>query len=370
MPKDTFLYMQVYMDLKEKIEQNVLPEGTKLPTDEELKEEYGVSIITVKKALTMLKEEGVVQRVPGVGSFVHGKKRAEEPGQTKQEVQAEPMPDSAAWKRIGLVLEHVSDAFGLDFVYHLDQMLYQKGYRLVVRFSYYSREKETEEIGFLMDSDISGLVVMPCHGVYYNSKILKLILEDFPVVMVDKKLEGISVPSVRTDNKEAVKRLLRELAKKGCRSIGLISAESIATSSIKERYDGFFEAQEELQLAGIPDCIVEIDENILVHEPSEKNVKHIAEYLKKHGAQVDSILCTEYSIMSALKRAAETTGFDLSAIRLACVDGPAGFQELHMKQDEAAMARHVAELLMQRIEGRRDAWDTEDVIVPAILLEC
>ncbi len=363
MPKDNFLYMQVYTDLKEKIEKNLLVEGAKLPTDEELKEEYRVSVITVKKALTMLKEEGFVQRVPGVGSFVHRQ------NQMEAAEQVESAADRVAWKRIGLVLEHVSDAFGLDLVYHLDQMLYQKGYRLIVRFSYYNREKETEEIGFLMDSDISGLVVMPCHGVYYNPQILKLILEDFPVVMIDKKLEGISVPSVRTDNKEAVKVLLRRLVKKGCRSIGLISTESIETSSVKERYDGFFEAQEELQIDCIPDCVVAFDENVFRHKPSEKNVESIAEYLKSHGADMDSIVCTEYSIIPALERAAETVGFDLSAIELACVDGPAGFRETHMKQDEAAMAKHVAELLLQRMEGQRDTWDTEDIMVPALLME-
>ena len=149
----------------------------------------------------------------------------------------------------------------------------------------------------------------------------------------------------------------------------MISTESVGTSSVKERYDGFFEAQEELQLDCIPDCVVVFDENVLEHKPSEKNVKRITEYLKKHGADMDSIVCTEYSIMPALESAAEAAGFDLSAVKLACVDGPAGFRELHMKQDEAAMAKHVAELLLQRMEGRKDAWDTEDVMVPALLLE-
>lgn len=367
MSKDNFLYMQVYTDLKEKIEKHVLAEGMKIPTDEELREEYQVSNITVKKALTMLKEEGLVQRVPGVGSFVRKQKEAEEKEEASE--QRNTLEKASEWKRIGLVLEHVSDAFGLDLMYHLDQLLYERGYRLVVRFSYYSREKETEEIDFLLDSGISGLIVMPCHGIYYNPEILKLILEEFPVVMIDKKLEGISVPSVRTDNKEAVKVLLRELAKKGCRSVGLISTESIGTSSVQERRAGFFEAQEELGLNVVPECVVDFDENVLEHVPSAKNVEEIAEFLKVYGMHMDSIVCTEYSIVPALEQAARMAGVKLyDKVKLACVDGPTGFRELHMKQDEAAMAKYVAELLLQKIESSGETRETADVMVPAILL--
>ena len=32
---------------------------------------------------------------------------------------------------------------------------------------------------------------MPCHGLYYNTAILKLVIEEFPMVLIDKKMEGI-----------------------------------------------------------------------------------------------------------------------------------------------------------------------------------
>lgn len=39
---------------------------------------------------------------------------------------------------------------------------------------------------------------MPCHGKYYNTGILKRVIEHFPMVLIDKQVEGIQVSSVRT----------------------------------------------------------------------------------------------------------------------------------------------------------------------------
>ena len=56
------------------------------------------------------------------------------------------------------------------------------------------------------------MIIMPCHGKNYSPAILQLYLDDFPVVLIDKKMKGIPVPSVRTDNKAATAALVRALA--------------------------------------------------------------------------------------------------------------------------------------------------------------
>lgn len=59
---------------------------------------------------------------------------------------------------------------------------------------------------------------MPCHGKYYNTGILKQVIEHFPMVLIDKQMEAIPVSSVRTDNYAAMKALvdyLERLEKNG-----------------------------------------------------------------------------------------------------------------------------------------------------------
>lgn len=63
-------YQEIYNDLKEKIRTNVYPAETSLPTEQQLQEIYDVSRDTVRKALAILTERGLIQKVQGRGSLV------------------------------------------------------------------------------------------------------------------------------------------------------------------------------------------------------------------------------------------------------------------------------------------------------------
>lgn len=64
------LYHQLQELLKEKIRGGYWKEGTKVPSERELMEEYQVSRATVRKALSELINEGLIHRKQGVGTFV------------------------------------------------------------------------------------------------------------------------------------------------------------------------------------------------------------------------------------------------------------------------------------------------------------
>lgn len=352
--RDNFLYMRIYEDVKRRIEEKEYAEGTKLPSDEELMTRFGVSMITVKKALSMLRDEGLLQRIPGVGTIV-----------VKQTGGGDAQPEDTEIREIGIVMEHVSSSFGLDLVYRIDQKAEENGYKTLLRFSYYNREKETGEISYLVRSGIAGLIVMPCHGVYYNPEILKLILEGFPVVVIDKKLEGISVPSVRTDNREAVIGLVRQLAEQGCRKPGFFSTEIVGTSSLLERRNGFYEAAKALSLNPLPECALAFDRNIFDHRPAEDNVDRVMRYLQAYRGQIDGIVCAEYSMMPAILEASARMDARVGTdIRICCVDGPETLPIPHMKQDETKMADIIVELLLSQING---TCKEKDFLVPALL---
>ncbi len=359
MAKQDFLYLQVYRDLKSKIDDGVYQPGKKLPRDSELKEEFGVSMITVRKALDILKKEERVQRTPGVGTFVTGNHGSE--AEQRNETEG-----TQAAKRIGVVMEHVSSSYGLDLLYRLDQLAEEQGYKTIVRFSYYDRAKENEEIDFLIHANIDGLIVMPCHGVYYNPKILRLILEGFPMVVIDKKLDGISVPSVRTDNKQAIKDLVNHLWEQKCRSIGFVSAQIVGTSSLQDRRDGFYEAANEYSLENLSECILNFDEAVYDHRPSEHNVNMVADYLVKNRGGIDGIVCAEYSLIPAILEASRRTKSGVGqAIKICCVDGLAGLPYAHMKQNEIEMANQTFALLLAQIDKTNQ---NTDIVIPAIFV--
>lgn len=69
--KDTRpLYMKLLDDLQNKIDAGDWKIGDRLPSESQLAEIYGVSLITVRKAIGLLSEKGILNRVQGKGTFV------------------------------------------------------------------------------------------------------------------------------------------------------------------------------------------------------------------------------------------------------------------------------------------------------------
>ena len=67
---DEPLYLKIYQSLKQDIENGVYKPGDKIMTEAEMAKEYGVSLITVRKAVGSLMEKGLVVRKQGKGTFV------------------------------------------------------------------------------------------------------------------------------------------------------------------------------------------------------------------------------------------------------------------------------------------------------------
>ncbi|MCM0647624.1 trehalose operon repressor [Clostridium swellfunianum] len=63
-------YFSIYNDFVGRIETGYLEANSKLPSESELMEGYGVSRDTVRKALNLLEQKGYIQKLQGKGSFV------------------------------------------------------------------------------------------------------------------------------------------------------------------------------------------------------------------------------------------------------------------------------------------------------------
>lgn len=64
------LYLQIEAILKSKILTGELKEGDRLPPENELSNQFGVSPLTVRQALSSLVGEGLLDRKPGIGTMI------------------------------------------------------------------------------------------------------------------------------------------------------------------------------------------------------------------------------------------------------------------------------------------------------------
>ena len=102
-----FNYERVYHDIKEKILSGAYRPEDKLPTEAELQESFGVSRITIKKAMELLASEKLIVRFPKRGTFVNSD-RLDVPVE-----ECEP----AVQRVIGVLMSGFSPSFGQDFLY-------------------------------------------------------------------------------------------------------------------------------------------------------------------------------------------------------------------------------------------------------------
>ncbi len=69
----TPLYVQVASVMRHRIDTGVWTEGDKISTLEELEKEFGVARVTIRQAIELLREEGLLDAQQGRGTFVFGK---------------------------------------------------------------------------------------------------------------------------------------------------------------------------------------------------------------------------------------------------------------------------------------------------------
>jgi GntR family transcriptional regulator len=64
------VYKQLETLLWTEINRGILPPGTKLPSEEELAQQYGISRGTIRQTLSELANKGIITRIHGAGTFV------------------------------------------------------------------------------------------------------------------------------------------------------------------------------------------------------------------------------------------------------------------------------------------------------------
>lgn len=70
------VYVEVYEQLYKMITDGTFPVGSRLPTEPKLAQLLGVSRMTLRQALGLLHDDGLIRKVQGAGNFVMGGNRA------------------------------------------------------------------------------------------------------------------------------------------------------------------------------------------------------------------------------------------------------------------------------------------------------
>ncbi|WP_164508221.1 GntR family transcriptional regulator [Lapidilactobacillus wuchangensis] len=217
--------MQIYLELKRRINQGIYPIGTMIPIEKNLIVEFNVSRITIQKAIKLLVDDNLVERKSGVGTFVlHIEKEV------------------AANKTIGLIIPGLLPSFGENLLSSIEAECTKQGYYLLLKISHESQTLEKACTQELLDFPVDGLLIEPVQKKFYNPLLIKKILSGFPIVVLDKELAGIDSLFVSTDHYDGALKSANYLLQHRQHNIGIITYRSITNSSLEKRINAFREA--------------------------------------------------------------------------------------------------------------------------------
>lgn len=355
------LYRQIYFHVIEQIQQGHLKPGHRVPSEHELARHFQVSRITSKKALEELAQDGIIIRVQGQGSFVR------EPLPDLERVLSEIAASSPALngpngaRIIGLILPDFADVYAARLIRAVELRASQLGYRLLLKLTYGAADTEAEAITNFTKAGVMGLIVFPVAGEYYSKTLLRLTLDNFPLVVVDRTLKGIPAASVHTDNVKAAYELANYLLDQGHRQIAFLSPPAENTSTIEERIQGFMQAFSHRGLSLSPDnCFSNLISTLprSFNPPNiERDKKHLATFINDHP-QVTAFIASEYYVALVLRQTLLELGKVIpDDYAIACFDSPENPLEpplfTHIQQDEQAMGTVAVDVLDALIREER-----------------
>jgi GntR family transcriptional regulator, arabinose operon transcriptional repressor len=352
-------YLQIYRQLVEEIREGTLKSGDRVPSEKELADQHGVSRITSKKALEMLAQAHLIERERGRGSFV----APVLPDFTQLDRTTNDISTNGNHRNdhkvIGLVIPDFSDAFGTELVRSIERSCAERGYLLMVKMTYGFAENEFEAIETLTQFGADGLIIFPVHGEYYNSRLVNLILQQYPLVLVDRYLKGLPAYAVYTSNERGAYELTMHLLQNGHRHIAFVSPPSENTSAIEDRLEGYKNALTSQRILVDPAYCFDQMISTMPRTGNPQGVQddrqRLIEFLHQQP-QLTGFFACEYNIAVLLHDVLAELG-RIDASEIVCFDSPSrefrAPQFTHIRQDETTLGRTAVDIVASQLEKQQ-----------------
>ncbi len=203
-------YKQIYEDIVNQIRSGKLKVGDKLKTQHELVEMYDVSLITVKKALSDLINEGILYARVGRGSFV-----ARLPSKI----------DHTKHLTIAYILKDLDNPYYQNIVSSIESNLSNNDCNMMLYSSDNQRDREEQKIRYFIDMGVSGLILGSMSHIPFTSSLINELHEkQFPFVMISYT-DDPSVCFIGTNQEKGGFIATDHLIKTGYSDIGYVNGE-------------------------------------------------------------------------------------------------------------------------------------------------
>lgn len=257
------LYNKIILEiLKLIIDRNIKPNEL-LPSEGKLAEIYGVSKMTTKLALNKLAEKNIIYRLPRRGSFL-----ADVDLNTVEELLNSSSKNEAndnTSKFIALIIPTL-DMYTSGIIKGIEELARKNNIHVIIKCTAGKSEIEGEILSEIEQMpEIKGVILYPNDDGVCGNNLLKLKMQNYPIVIIDRLFKEIKFDSVYHNNFQGAKIAINYLIKKGHNNIGFLSDDISHITSREERYLGFVNAMMESN-KGVKNEYIQIGKDLLTNE--------------------------------------------------------------------------------------------------------
>src|SRR5260221_3438822 len=229
------VYVRVADDLRTKLGHPPFDYDTLLPSEMDLGKAYNLSRGTIRKALDILANEGLISRQPGRGTIILSP-GAKDKGRYRIEV---------VWSIIR--------AMNSEMFAGLESHVAEAGCDLLFSTSEHEPEKEAQILSRLVNTDIDGVVLYGTGDKSNNGLLRTLVDKQIPLVLLDRFVPELrdEVCWVTSANEQGAYEVTQHLLELGHRRIAHIvwTPDNEDISTLVARRAGYQQAMSESSLA-------------------------------------------------------------------------------------------------------------------------
>lgn len=262
-------------------------------------------------------------------------------------------------KTIGVVIPELNNNFCTEIITVMEDILRNHGYATIVCDCRTNKDLEKSAVDFLYRKRVDGIVNMPVNS--DGSHLTSFHKENKPIVLIDRKINGIECDYVLVDNVNAAKNAVMRLINNGHSRIGMIGGpEDIFTA--QERMLGYRLALMEAGIVPEERLIIHGDYTMnsgvscietLINDNKDMTAVFVANYEMTMGAVIG---INELGLR--IPEDLSLIGFDNEEFARACRP-----RLTIVAQPMDQIGRNIAELILRRIEEKSiDSWPDYEIL--------
>ncbi|TDW25557.1 GntR family transcriptional regulator of arabinose operon [Breznakia blatticola] len=198
-------YMVVANWIKDQIDKGSLHHGDKIQTEAKISKQFGYSRQTIRQAISLLINEGLLESTQGSGTYVKKSKRSEKES-----------------KVVGVITTYNTDYIFPRILGGIEEVLADHEYAMQLGFTHNRVSDERRALELMIQSNVDGFIIEPTRSALPNPNMdlyQSLMDQGYPLLFINASYQVLPSVHVALDDRKTGQMIYEYVYERGHRRI-------------------------------------------------------------------------------------------------------------------------------------------------------